>query len=162
MKLKIVAYEEKYIIYIYPYKEDLFDTKEKDSVENYFRTLFLKLKKYYQIEFSGYYDIHIYNNQNYGSIITVEKEEYEYYSYFDDKLDMRISFEPESEFLYELEDIYLDIKEENNFSIYIYNDHLYIKIENPISSIEMAKVLEHSKVIYGKEVCNILTFGKQI
>lgn len=162
IELKIVIDEDKYIIYIYPYTEDFLNTKEKTSIENYFRSLFLKLKKYYQIELNGYYDIHIYNNKNYGSIITVEKEDYEYYNYFDDKLDMRISCEQESEFLYELEDINLEIKKEKKVSIYTYNNHFYIKIKENLSNIEMAKILEYSKVIYGKEVCNILSFGKII
>lgn len=162
IELKIEIDDNQYIIYIYPYIEALFDTQEKSSVEDYFRTLFLKLKKYYHIEFSGYYDIHIYSNKHYGSIITVEKEDYEYYNYFDDKLDMRISFESESEFLYELEDLSFHFKNSKKVSIYMYNNHFYIRLKESLSKKEMAQILEHTKVIYGNNVCNILRFGKVI
>lgn len=161
IELKIVIEENKYTLYIYSYKEDVLYTKDKDTVEAYFKNLFLKLKKYYQIELNGYYDIHIYHNKNYGNIITVEKEEYDYYNYYDDKLDMRISFEPESEFLYELEDLYIKQKEED-LPIYLYNSHLYAQINKTIPSIEMAQIVEHSKIVYGEEVEHILSFGKML
>lgn len=149
-----------YTIYINLYYENKIDFKNKDELENYFRKLFVKLKKYYDIELTGYYNIHVYYNEFFGAILTIEKEELEYYDYFDDKLDMRISVENNQEFLYQLDDVRNDLK--TKFPIYQYMDHLYLKVGTKLSSTEMGELLEYSTIIYDDETENVLTFGKII
>ncbi|MDD3340762.1 MAG: hypothetical protein PHN72_00970 [Bacilli bacterium] len=158
--MKIECNRLQYIIYMNRFYEKRVSFEEKSALEKYFRKLFRKLNKYYDIELSGYYDIHVYNNDFYGSIITIEKEEYEYYDYFEDKLDMRISVKENSNFLYKLEDCY-PLKK-GQYPIYQYKDEFYLELNEPLTLLEMGKLLEYSTLIYGEEANTVLTYGKKI
>ena len=156
MKLKIN--QNKYVIYINDIYDKQINFKDKDKLEIYFKNFFLKLKEFYNLELSGYFDIEVYSDENYGIILILEKENFEYYEYFEDKIDMRISIKDDECFLYKID----DIMENDSIIYYSYKNELYGKIKDKMTRIELGKLLEFADIIYGKEVKKILKFGKTI
>jgi len=156
VKLKIN--QNKYVIYINDIYDKQINFKDKDKLEIYFKNFFLKLKEFYNLELSGYFDIEVYSDENYGIILILEKENFEYYEYFEDKIDMRISIKDDECFLYKID----DIMENDSIIYYSYKNELYGKIKDKMTRIELGKLLEFADIIYGKEVKKILKFGKTI
>lgn len=129
-------------------KELEFDIK--GDLEEYFKELFLKLKKYYSINILGYYNIDVYIDNNYGLIMNLIKEDIEYYDYFDNQIDMRISLK-NSKFLYCVDDP-LSLIEFNNSEVYVYKDRYYLDFINDIDDKTMMYLLEFSEIIFDKQV----------
>lgn len=156
--MKIEKYDNKYIIYLNKdYKK--INIKDKINIENDFRELFLNLRKNYNIKLVGYYNIYIYENKHYGLVIEIENEDLEYYDYFDDELDMKITILENQTFIYE---ILNDSKEIlSKYNIIKNKDKLYVKLDNDISNIEMGILLENSKIIY-KDAVDIIKGAKKI
>ena len=156
--MKIEKYDNKYIIYLNKdYKK--INIKDKINIENDFRELFLNLRKNYNIKLVGYYNIYIYENKYYGLVIEIENEDLEYYDYFDDELDMKITILENQTFIYE---ILNDLKEIlSKYNIIKNKDKLYVKLDNDISNIEMGILLENSKIIY-KDAVDIIKGAKKI
>lgn len=128
-------------------KELNFDVKQ--DLENYFKQLFLKLKRYYNIIISGYYNIDVYIDNNYGLVMNLTKEDIEYYDYFDNQIDMRISIK-NCRFLYAIDDP-LCLKWLNNSDIYVYKDKFYLDFNDEISDAGMMCLLEFSEIIYDEQ-----------
>lgn len=156
--MKIEKYDNKYIIYLNKdYKK--INIKDKINIENDFRELFLNLRKNYNIKLVGYYNIYIYENKYYGLVIEIENEDLEYYDYFDDELDMKITILENQTFIYE---ILNDSKEIlSKYNIIKNKDKIYVKLDNDISNIEMGILLENSKIIY-KDAVDIIKGAKKI
>ena len=127
------------------------ETDIKKDLEGYFRNLFLKLQKYYDINISGYYNIDVYIDDNYGIIINLKKEEVEYFDYFDNQIDMRIVLK-NNKFLYEISDIF-NINNIKDCDIYLYKDKCYIDLKNNINS--MLEIIEFVNIIYDDSVDKI-------
>ena len=119
-----------------------------DELEERFRDIFLHLKSLYDIEGEGYYKIDIYKNMYYGMIVEINKEEFDYFDYFDNQIDMRISIHDNHMILYEFDD-YLSIPESilDKLNLYIYQDKIYGELTDFISKIEGAYLQEYSSSI---------------
>lgn len=133
------------------YIKDLnFDIKK--DLEDYFKKLFLKLKRHYDINVSGYYNIEVYIDDNYGLIMKLNKEEIEYYDYFDNQIDMRISIK-NNKFLYSVMDPFImnDILH-HNIDVYLYKDRYYIDLMDSVDEKIMMKVIEFSDILFDDEV----------
>lgn len=132
----------------------------KKDLESYFKNLFLKLKKYYDINICGYYNIDVYIDNKYGLIMKLTKEEIEYYDYFDNQIDMRITLS-NNKFLYNVNDpfIFDDII---NYNLYLYKGKYYIDLIGEISDSIMMKLIEFSDVVFDDEVDSIRKSSKII
>ena len=87
-------------------------------------------------------------------IVELFKEDDEYIKIFGESLDLKILFKPESKILYELETFKkYDI---GKFNMYYYNDKFYIEIIEIVKYDNYLKLLEDSKIIYGKNLSNVL------
>lgn len=155
--MKIEYSEDALIIYIHRYEASM-DFTNKSKVEQYFRGLFLKLKKYYGIELSGYYNIEVYYDKVYGAIIQLEKEELDYYPSFDETLDMRISIISDQSILYKIEEYTREFKGK----WYFYKDQYYLKIEKPVEKKKMGNLLEMSIPVYGEEAKEAVQYGREL
>jgi hypothetical protein len=155
--MKLETKKNKIIIYINN-KKDKINLINKDNLEIYFKELFIKLKENYHLELSGYFDIEVHTDNDYGVILVLEKEEYEYYEYLEDKIDMRISIKDDICFLYKMKDIIKNDK----VTHYFYKNEIYVKPKKEITNIELGKIIEFADIIYGGKVKNILKFGKII
>lgn len=150
-------------LYLNKWSDRKINIISKDNLEIYFKELFQQLKDQYEIEINGYYNIDIYEDQYYGTIINIEKEDIEYFDYFDNQIDMQINIPTNATFLYQIEDILTIPKEiKDKIEIYHFLDNFYLKIIKPISNIELGRLLEISKLKYGTKNKNILKLGKII
>ena len=121
-----------------------------DNLEDRFRDIFLHLKNSYDIDVEGYYKIDIYKNKYYGMIVEMEKEEFEYFEYLDNQVDMRISIHEEL-ILYEFEDIFsVPHSLVEKMCFYIYHDKIYGEVKDFLSNIEGAYLQEYIySIVYG-------------
>lgn len=135
------------ILDIYLKKEIIkdIDFKNKENLEEYLKKIFRILKDKYNIKIEGYYEIDAYIDNNYGVILHLNREDYDYYDYFKNQVDMKISI-IDNEFLYEVDDIPKSIL--NKVSIIIEDNKIYLKINKKLKDIEMMKLLESSKIVY--------------
>lgn len=135
------------ILDIYLKKEIIkdIDFKNKENLEDYLKKIFRILKVKYNIKIEGYYEIDAYIDNNYGVILHLNREDYDYYDYFKNQVDMKISI-IDNEFLYEVDDIPKSIL--NKVSIIIEDNKIYLKINEKLKDIEMMKLLESSKIVY--------------
>jgi len=133
-----------------------------ENVEQQFKSLFTKLKKIYNLNLNGYYEVNVYINDIYGIIIEMEKDDDEYIKIFGDTLDMKITFKLDCEILYKIDNI--DFLKHNNINLYYYDNKLYISLKNnlKIPYKDYLYLLENSSIIYGTELKNIKNLMKKI
>lgn len=154
--MKLESKENILIIYLKKQLIDTIDFTKKNELEKYFKELFLKLKEYYNIKINGYYNINVYIDEFYGVVLELQKEELDYYEYFDNQVDMHILTE-EVQFLYLIEDYFI-INELNISKLYYYKDKYYIL---PNINTDYNYLLENSEVVY-KNTKEIIKFGRVI
>ncbi|MEG0025904.1 MAG: hypothetical protein RR847_02000 [Bacilli bacterium] len=144
------------------YIDDI-DFANRIDIEIYFKELFKKLKKFYNLDIKGFYDILIYTDKYYGTLILLKQEIVEYDDYFDNHIDMHFSIKEYSSFLYELTDLFfLENKVLDNVLIYFFNDHIYVRIIKKMDDIEMGRLIENSKIIYDDYINEVIKYGKII
>lgn len=141
--MKIETNQSKIIIYL-----SFFDKQKFECNEENFKELFIKLKRYYKLDLKGYYKIDVYQDQKYGIVLDVVKEDFEYIDYFNNQIEMKITFY-EVEYLYLLKNIY-DINILKKGKIYK-KDEIYFKITKELTKNEMFQLLENSIIIYCPE-----------
>ena len=157
--MKVVV-KDKVIVYINKEQFKNLDFKNKNILNNYIKKLIIKLKNDYYLEFTGYYNIMLYIDNNYGIIIEMKKEELEYLDYFTKGLEININTKEDS-FLYEIANLNKDIL--NNSAIYTYNEKIYAKISSEINSIQLGKILENTnEILYGNKKNRIIKKIKQV
>lgn len=128
-------------------KEDSFEDEE---VKDFLKKIILKLKNYYLLELCGYYNVIVHLDRNYGAILEFEKENLEYFDYYEGQIDLNVKVNYEK-FLYEVDDYnYFD----NKYKFYKNKDKFYLTLDN-ISEIELGQILEYSKIIYGEKALSI-------
>ena len=142
-----IKYLDSLNIVIYLKKEVLDNNnfKEKEEIEKYLKKLFKILKNKYEITIEGFYNINIYIDKYYGAVLHLEKEDLDYFDYFKNQVDMKITIINTS-FLYKVDDIPYDIL--NKFNVIVKNNNIYLEIKEELSPLEKMKLLENSKLIY--------------
>lgn len=152
--MKLEKKDNLLIIYLKNKLVDNIDFTNKEELEKYFKELFIKLKEYYNIKISGYYNINVYIDRYYGVVLELEKEEIDYYSYFNNQVDMHIITE-DIDFLYLIDDYFITdyLK---NYTLFLYKNKYYIL---PDKNINFDYLLENSKIIYNNTK-EIIKFGK--
>ncbi len=151
--MKLVVNENKVILYLNKMYMQTLDFKNKEETEKYLKFLLNKLASRYDINFNGYYLVHIYIDMSYGVIIELTKEELEYLDYFNNQIEMNTKITHGS-FLYEVHN--LDDKVFTKFYVYKLKDKLYLRIKKELSDFEMAEVIENANIIYGKKADTII------
>lgn len=129
-----------------------------DELESRFRDIFLRLKNLYNIDIEGYYKIDIYKDTYYGVIVKIKKEELDYFDYFDNQIEMRISIHEENSILYEFDDFFsLNDSLLQKMNFYMYHDKIYGELKECISKIEGAYLHEECiSIVYGSVTKYIL------
>ena len=155
--MKIEEKDNKLIVFLNKKNKKDFNFKDKIKLEKKFQSLFLKLKKIYNLETSGTYDIEIYIIEKYGLILEIEKQE-EYINYCD-YVDMNIKISKYNEIIYKLKNYEKNII--NSSTIYVYSDELYIVPKKNEFQL-IGQIIENSEIIYGKEAKNIKAKAKKI
>lgn len=159
--MKIVINDDNNLI-IYINKMYLKDIDFNDNLElqKYFKNILSKLNYYYNIIINGYYELDIYTDPLYGIIIELEKLENDYLDYYDDEVELHIVLH-NTNFLYQLEDYFFNLKIKNKFDYYLYKNNLFTKIKKELNEYEFGTLLECSSINY-KDNENIIKYGKLI
>lgn len=123
---------------------------EDKEVKDFLKKIIKKLKNYYLIQLCGYYNVDVHIDSNYGAILEFEKENLEYFDYYEGQIDLNVKVEYEK-FLYEVEDFnYFNKK----YNFYKSKDKIYLNVDN-VSDIELGQILEYSKIVYGEKALSI-------
>ena len=117
----------------------------KFELEKYFRELFIKIKKIYNVNFKGSYNINIYIDKKVGIILEVFDEEVEYFEY-DDIIDMNLK-QILDEFIFKIDNISVL---NDKFDIYLYDNDIYVVPFN-LNYIDIGILFENSTLIYGEQ-----------
>ena len=120
--MKIEEKDDELVLFLKKQEMNDFCFEELDEIEEYFRSLFLNLDEYYHITIEGFYNIHVYLDEIEGMVLTLQKEDLDYYPFH--QVEMQIVKE-DTTFLYEIEEP-LDFLS-SNFDIYVYQNHFYVK-----------------------------------
>lgn len=159
--MKVIQTSDQIIIYQNKFALQTVDF-ENSELEEQLRTLFLKLKQDYDIKIQGYYTIDVYTDSNYGSVIELNKEEIEYFDYFENEIDMRIILHDPKSFLYSFSDPFLIPKKlRNKLNIYWKENKAYGEIVKPIYNLELGQLMEFSDLEYANNDL-ILKHAKQV
>ena len=147
--MKVITNDESnIIIFLNKSLIENIDLEDRENLEEYFRKIFLKLKKMYDIIINGYFIIDVYIDNNYGMIMELNKEELEYFDYFDNQVDMRIIIHDDVKFLYEIEDILLlDKKELKKYNVYYYKNKYYLDPKGELTFMDIGHIVEFN--LYG-------------
>ena len=142
-----IKYINELILDIYIKKENIknINFNNKEDIEKYLKKLFKLLKNKYDIAIEVFYNITIYKDKNYGIVLHLEKEELEYYNYFKNQVDMRLST-VNTNFLYKVNDIPLSILPK--IEIINKDNNMFIKIKNKLTKLEMMNLIENSVITY--------------
>lgn len=144
--MKIEGDSDNLIIYIRKNKqqEELFDDKE--LLEEYFRNLIYRLKDYYDLDISGFYDIDVYVDPFYGCVLNLLREDFDYYLSYS-QIEMKIQVH-QTKFLYQIEDYHdfnLDL-----FNIYQNNGFYYLEQKKELTEEIQWNLYENSIIKYKK------------
>lgn len=141
----------KYIIYLNKQTDNDFND---NNIEDYFMKLLNNINRKYNIELNGLYDLTIYKDKYYGSVIEMVHKEYDYILY--NEIDLNIKMHKD-DFLYEIDNYNFD---KNKFDYFLYKNKIYLKIKNDISDKDMYNLLENSNLKYDTE--NLILSSKKI
>lgn len=131
-----------------------------DELETYFRSLFIKFKDIYNIDISGSYNIEVFNDNNYGIVLSIEQDDSEYFDYYSDQIDMSIIISKYDQFIYKLiGNLNDNIKKD--CELFIYNNDIYVKPKN-VNFINIGYLIENAEVVYGRKAYNVITNGFKI
>lgn len=147
--MKIIAMDLDSIV-LYLSDMDFSMEENIDILEERFRDIFLHLKNSYDMDIEGYYKIDIYKNEYYGMIVEMEKEEFDYFDYYDNQVDMRISIHEDNSILYEFDDFFSISSLLDKMDFYMYRNKVYGKVKHFLTKIEGAYLQEQSSsIVYG-------------
>ena len=135
----------------------------KNNLEKYFKSLFIKLNEFYDIEIKGFYNINIYQDKLFGIILEIKKEDLDFYSYYDDHIDMKIRIMKKEKFVFVLDKFSMLNKNILDYcKIYKYNNSFYVIPKKTISDVNICIILENSKILYGEDAYKIINKAKLI
>lgn len=133
----------KIVIYLFNKKYKI-DFRNENSVKKHLKDIFFKIKDYYNIKIEGYYEVDVYINEYYGIILELKKQNFDYYDYLENEIEMKIKIHREK-YLYMIENYNVNM---NKYDIFKLDNNLYLCPKEKLSQIEMAKLVENAKLIY--------------
>lgn len=145
MKIEYISLNE-IIIFLFNNKYNLNIHKE-ENIEKFLRQLFSQLRDYYSINIEGYYEVNIYVDYNYGLVLSLKKQQLDYYDYFKNQVDMKIIIHKEH-FLYLIDNYSFN---KDIFDIYKLDSNIYLCPKHKISRNDLARLIENSVIIYDSE-----------
>jgi len=131
-----------------------FDIYDHDEIKEFIQYLFDKLLKKHNL--CGKLIFNIFIDNMYGMIIEIKKEDD---FIIKDLIDIKIKFNLNVSFLYEIDYFYLIENKLSNQNIYYYDNKYYLEIINDISENEYLKLLDNSLIIYDDTVNEIVNKG---
>ena len=130
MKIQVQD-SDKIILYLYNY---FFKTEEKDIIVREIKKIFIRLIKNYHFKIGGIYDVLVYENKNYGTILEIEKKEELLFN--QDLIDIKVRIIKDIDFYYKTSDYFII---ENYNNIYYQDNYYYLKINNNLDLISLSE-----------------------
>lgn len=158
--MKIDFRGNNFIVFLNKKISDKINFLDKEELEDYFRNLFTRLKDIYDLDICGSYNIEVFNDNDYGVILSIRKDDIEYFEYYDGQIDMSIVVSKYDKFIYKLSGS-LDEKIVNKCDLYKYNNDLYV-IPRKLNFINFGYLIENSEIIYGKIAYDIFSNSVKI
>lgn len=141
--MKIEFIDDKIILYL---KEFFFKEKDNNKIIDEMKEIFIKLIKYHSIKMQGYYDVEVFENKKYGTILEIIPEDK--LLFHPDLIDIKVKF-------YKNTCIYLRSRDyfafKNYKNIYYDKDYYYIdinEVDNILPVIEFVDILYKEKENY--------------
>ncbi len=128
---------EKIVLYLYNY---FFKSTLKNDIVSDIKQIFIKLIKYYNYKLGGVYNVLVYENLKYGTILEIEKKDELLFN--PDLIDIKVKIYKDTNFYFKTKD-YFVLEEYKN--IYYDNNNYYINI---LDIDNLNKVLEFGEIIY--------------
>ena len=147
--MKLLVNGDNIIVFLSKKKMDN-ESFEDEDAKDFLKKIIKRLENYYCVELCGYYNVNVHIDSNYGAILEFEKENLEYFEYYEGQIDLNVKVEYEK-FLYEVEDFNYFNKQ---YNFYKSKDKFYLNIDN-VSDIELGQILEYSKIVYGEKALKI-------
>lgn len=135
--MKVVSSDDKITVYTYI-------MEDTESINDYVKSLILKLKTKYKVNMLGFYQINIYKNNKVGMIIDIIKDDEDY---FYDLLDLKIKVYDNSPMLLKFNDYFFNNKKD----VIVFDNNYYIKI-NDFNEKDFLSVVEFGSIVYGDEL----------
>lgn len=156
MKIEKLS-DDKLIVFLNNYYLKKHNISLKDNLEKCFKNLFLELNDFYDIEIKGFYNITIYQDSLFGIVLEIEKDDLDFYGFYDDHIDMKIKIMKKEKFIFCLDKYALLDNSLLNFcKLYFYKNKFYVVPKKTISNINIGKLLENSEMLYGISALKIL------
>lgn len=150
MYMKIEKRDDLIIVYLI---DTFYSNLERKELINEIKKIFIRLTKYYNYELKGIFDVYLYENIKYGTVLEIiSKDELLFRGEY---IDINLKIYKNKNFYFKTKD-YFVLKKYNN--IYYYKDNYYINIENIDNYL---KIMEHGTLLY-KEKDNYLNKMKFI
>lgn len=139
---------------IYKDELDKIDINNEHLVSTYIEKIIIKLLNNTPI--TGIMFLDIYIDANYGIIILSKTKEIPYKN----NIDIKITFNIDTTFLYEIDYYYKDTISYNNYNIYYYKEKYYLELLDTINEKDYLNLLENSILILDNN--NITSKGIKI
>jgi len=144
--------KDSYIIKVFNY--DNFDIYDHEDIKEMVSNVFNKVLNKYNL--CGEILFNIYVDKLYGLIIEVNKIDD---LLVKDVIDLKIKFNLNISFLYEVDYFYLVDNNITNQNVYYYKDKFYLETVNDIDNIDYIKLLDNSSIIYDDKINDIIDNG---
>ena len=154
--MKIVFADDKIIVF---FKH--FQLEENKNLEETLKDLLLQLECKYNLEIQGYYEITLYSDSYYCSILEIESVDIDYYQFLS-QVELKINVVKISDFLYQIEYGMLPKEILKKCICYQQKQDLYVQLKESLNEYQMAQLLEISNIIYGKDANQIIKYGKKV
>lgn len=150
--MRIIVNDDKTIVFLNNKDGIKFN---QDEIEDYFKSLMIKLENY---DIEDFNEVYVYIDPNYGLILELINNELDYF--FD--TDIKVQVFKKKNFLYNINYNYINKNIQKCSIIYKINDQLYLKIKKNIDNFIFSQILEYSDIIYGDEAIKIENIGKKV
>ncbi len=135
--MKVFSSDDKVTVFAY--------NMEDIEINDYIKGLILRLKRKYNINLFGFYQVNVYKNPKVGMIIDMIKEDG--MDYFNDLVDLKIKIYDNSDVYYTFNDYFFNAKKDFK----LFNNKYYINIDD-LSEKEFLLMTEFCSCVYGDEL----------
>lgn len=138
--MKVVTDYDSLVLYINKNMID-FDIHVKEQIEKFIKAIVIRLRKR-GFDISGFYGVKVYQNDNYGMVIDMKKEEE--LDFFPDLIDLKLVIYYDSDMYIKVDDYFLVCCFDSSF---FKDNYWYVNI-NDLEDKDIIKLLEFGELVY--------------
>ena len=135
--MKIQVIDEKIVLYLYNY---FFKTTPTDTLTKEIKKIFIRLIKNYHFKLGGIYNVLVYENPYYGTILEIEKIEELLFN--PDLIDIKVRVINNQNFYFKTDDYFII---ENYNNIYYQDGYYYLKLND---KTKITSLIEYGSIEY--------------